>query len=174
MGVTKAARASADFLIDHLKLSPHPEGGYFRQTYCDQTAIAQSALPSGFKGSRSASTAIYFLLRDDDFSAFHRIPSDELWHFYVGDPIEIIVLKHDGAVESIVLGPELADGQTFQAVVTGGQWFASRLLKGGDFALVGCTVAPGFHFDDFELAHRKDLLRSFPQHRALIEQLTHD
>lgn len=168
----KTAGKSAEFLISQLQLSPHPEGGYFRQTYSDEVTIEASALPAGFAGARSASTAIYFLLRDGDFSAFHRIESDELWHFYAGDPLEVIVLKADGMLEVILLGSDIAGGQVFQAVVRAGQWFGSRLVQGGSFALVGCTVAPGFHFDDFEMARRDDLIDTFPQHRTVIEQMT--
>jgi uncharacterized protein len=171
MGLSEQRR-SADFWIDRLQLAPHPEGGYFRQTYSDRTLIAAEALPPGFTGPRPASTAIYFLLEKGNFSAFHRIRSDEVWHFYAGDAIEIIVLKTDGAGEKILLGGKIQDGESFQAVVGAGQWFASRLVEGGSFALVGCTVAPGFHFDDFVIAARDELIKKYPQHRTLIERLT--
>ncbi len=167
-----SVRPDAHFWIDRLHLTPHPEGGYFRQTYSAETSINLSCLPSGFTGSRSASTAIYFLLERDNFSAFHRIRSDELWHFYTGDPLEILVIDAAGALETIQLGGDLAPGQTFQAVVKAGNWFASRLAAGGEFALVGCTVSPGFHFDDFELAARTKLTAAYPEHSTVIQQLS--
>lgn len=163
---------SAAFWIDRLKLAPHPEGGYFRQTYAAETNFTRACLPAGFTGSRPSSTAIYFLLQEGDFSAFHRIRSDELWHFYTGDSLEVLVIGEHGALEIIRLGADLDDGQTLQAAVRSGNWFAARLPEGGSFALVGCTVSPGFHFDDFELASRNDLIETYPHHRQLIQHLT--
>jgi hypothetical protein len=155
-----------------LKLTPHPEGGYFRQTYRSDLILKKDALPSEFSGPRSASTAIYFLLDGENFSAFHRIRSDELWHFYAGDSLEIHVIDLDGIHSRILLGPNLDAGENLQAVVKAGCWFASRVQDPNSFALVGCTVAPGFDFEDFELAKRSDLSARFPQHQSLIEKLT--
>lgn len=167
-----ASAQSAQFWIDRLQLRQHPEGGYFRQTYAAEVSLPLSCLPVGFTGERAASTAIYFLLEKGNFSAFHRIRSDEVWHFYVGDPVEIVVLDQHGAVETIHLGSQVDREQTLQAVVRAGNWFASRLFRSGSLALVGCTVAPGFHFDDFELARRDELTAAYPQHRELIRALT--
>jgi predicted cupin superfamily sugar epimerase len=161
---------NAQYWIDHLKLSPHPEGGYFRATYKAGLTIAQSALPSTFSGNRAASTAIYFLLEGKDFSAFHRIAADEVWHFYAGSSLVVYVIDAEGRASELHLGSDAGEG--FQAVVKGGCWFASRLKKPGGFALVGCTVAPGFEFEDFELATRSELIRVYPAHRKLIEELT--
>jgi uncharacterized protein len=163
---------NAQFWITKLDLTPHPEGGYFRQTYCADLIIARAALPPNFTGPRPASTAIYFLLDGENFSAFHRIRSDELWHFYAGDFLEIHVIDPDGGYSRIFLGSNPDNGENFQAVVKAGCWFASRVQDPHSFALVGCTVAPGFDFGDFELASRSHLSRLFPQHKSLIEKLT--
>jgi len=162
----------AQYWIDALKLEPHPEGGYFRETYRSPLAISQSALPASFAGDRSVSTAIYFLLRGEDFSAFHRIASDEMWHFYAGDPLSVHAIDSDGQSIEIKLGPDPVRGEVFQAVVPAGCWFGSCLAQPGTFALMGCTVAPGFDFADFEMAKRLSLLREFPQHADLIRRLT--
>jgi predicted cupin superfamily sugar epimerase len=161
---------NAQYWIKRLGLTPHPEGGYYRVTYKADLTIAHGALPPGFHGDRSASTAIYFLLEGTDFSAFHRIASDEVWHFYAGSGLVVYVIDTDGNVSELHLGRD--DGEALQAVANAGCWFASRLKDAAGFALVGCTVAPGFDFDDFELGTRSELIAVYPQHRKLIEELT--
>jgi predicted cupin superfamily sugar epimerase len=161
---------NAQYWIDHLELSPHPEGGYYRATYKADLRIVRSALPSTFHGDRSASTAIYFLLEGKDFSAFHRIAADEVWHFYAGSSLVVYVIDAEGNVSELRLGS--GAGEVFQAVVNAGCWFAARLKQPAGFALVGCTVAPGFEFEDFEMAKRAELMRAYPEHGELIEQLT--
>ena len=161
---------NAQYWIDHLGLSPHPEGGYYRATYKSELTIAANALPSDFHGDRSASTAIYFLLEGKDFSAFHRIASDEVWHFYFGSALVVYVIDPEGNESELELGPN--SRESFQGIVKAGCWFASRLKDQVGFALVGCTVAPGFEFADFELAARAQLTDIYPQHRKLIEELT--
>ncbi len=163
----------AQYWIKKLNLLPHPEGGYFRRTYRADLVIPREALPPNFTGARAISTAIYFLLNGKNFSAFHRIRSDELWHFYAGSPLFVHVIAETGDYSQIVLGDPEA-GEVFQAVIKAGCWFASCLKDPQSFALVGCTVAPGFTFEDFELARCSDLTKLFPQHRRLIEQLTRD
>ena len=163
---------NAQYWIDHLELSPHPEGGYYRVTYKSDLTIVQDALPSAFRGDRSASTAIYFLLAGLEFSAFHRIASDELWHFYAGSALIVYVIDAEGNYSELHLGNAVEAGEVFQAAVKAGCWFASRLKDPAGFALVGCTVAPGFDFADFELATRSELVRAYPEHRKLIEGLT--
>ncbi len=158
--------------IEKLQLAPHPEGGYYRVTYGAQLLLPKEALPSRFKGPRVASTAIYFLLEARNFSAFHRIQSDELWHFYAGDALDVHVIDASGAYSKLPIGPDFEAGQVFQAAVRAGHWFASEVHPGGSFALVGCTVAPGFDFEDFELAERAHLIDTYPQHRELITRLT--
>jgi predicted cupin superfamily sugar epimerase len=160
----------AQYWIHHLGLSPHPEGGYYRATYKSDLTIVRNALPSGYQGDRSASTAIYFLLDEGNFSAFHRIASDEVWHFYTGSSLLVYVIDPEGNYFELHLGSD--EGEVFQAVVKAGSWFASRVRDAAGFALVGCTVAPGFDFADFELGVRSELIRTFPAHRKLIEELT--
>jgi hypothetical protein len=162
----------AQYWTNHFGLSPHPEGGYYRVTYQSDLTIVRSALPSRYQGDRLASTAIYFLLDGQDFSAFHRIASDELWHFYAGSSLVVYVIDPEGNYSELHLGNDSDGGEVFQAVVKAGCWFASRLKDGAGFALVGCTVAPGFDFADFELAVRSELTTAYPQHRKLIEELT--
>jgi predicted cupin superfamily sugar epimerase len=162
----------AQYWIHHLGLSPHPEGGYYRVTYKSDLTIVRSALPSSYQGDRSASTAIYFLLDEGNFSAFHRIASDEVWHFYTGSSLLVYVIDPEGNYFELHLGSD--EGEVFQAVVKAGSWFASRVRDAAGFALVGCTVAPGFDFADFELGVRSELIRTFPAHRKLIEELTRE
>jgi predicted cupin superfamily sugar epimerase len=163
---------TARYWIEKLQLEAHPEGGYFRQTYRSDVMIAREALPAGFAGARAASTAIYFLLEGENFSAFHRLRSDEVWHFYAGDPLVVHVISPQGSYSSILLGCELEAGQVLQAVVLAGYWFASHVADWSSFAVVGCTVAPGFDFEDFEMGEREELVARYPQHRVLIEGLT--
>lgn len=156
--------------IKHFNLQPHPEGGWYAETYRNSESTA--GLPERYTGERSFSTAIYFLVPGTTFSAFHRIKSDELWHFYDGDMLEVLVIDESGELHIIELGRDTDGGQVFQAVVHRGQWFASRCSVADGFSLVGCTVSPGFDFADFELAVRSDLIAQFPQHIDLIISLT--
>lgn len=162
---------NADFWIEQLGLEPHPEGGYYRQTY--QSGEMTGGLPERYAGPRAFSTAIYFLLEHPHFSAFHRIASDELWHFYAGSALKVWMISPQGTLSTLELGPDPSQGQSFQGVVPAGYWFASALETPGGYALVGCTVAPGFDFADFELARREELAAIYPQHRSLIERLSH-
>ena len=157
----------ANQLVDMLKLIPHPEGGYYKESYRSQ----ESFFPKGFDGERNYGTAIYFLLQQGDFSGFHRIKSDECWHFYAGSTLWIHVIHPDGRLKRIELGSDIANGELFQANVPAGCWFASEPAPGTGFALVGCTVAPAFDFNDFELAEAAVLSRQFPQHGSLIGRL---
>src|SRR5213080_389937 len=135
--------ASADELIRHLGLRPHPkEGGYFRETY--RAAESYANLPTRYQGPRSASTAIYYLLTPNTYSALHRLQTDEIFHFYLGDPIRMLQLDADGNGRTIVLGPDMLHGHNLQVVVPRGIWQGCFLEPDGKFALLGCTVAPGF------------------------------
>jgi len=163
---------SAKYWIDKLGLIAHPEGGYYRETYRSSLSIAREALPLQFTGPRLVSTAIYFLLEGENFSAFHRLRSDELWHFYVGGPLVVHVIEENGRYSEMSIGRNPEAGEMLQAVVNAGCWFASRVRDPESFALAGCTVAPGFDFEDFELGKRSELISLYSQHRKLIEQLT--
>jgi len=162
---------TAQQLIQQFQLQSHPEGGWYKETYKSNETIAAAALPERFPGDRSFSTAIYFLLEQGNFSAFHRIKSDECWHFYAGDPLNVYVLQDSGIMEVITLGNDILNGQLFQFVVPANYWFASRPAAGSDYCFVGCTVAPGFDFADFEMADEKELSIQFPQHAAVIKTL---
>ena len=166
---------TAEELIRHLGLEPLPiEGGYFRQTYRSDETIARSALPGRYPSGRVFGTAIYYLLRDepDCFSAMHRLPTEEIYHFYLGDPVELLLLKPEGGSERVVLGPDLLGEQHVQFVVPRGVWQGSRLRKGGQWALLGTTIAPGYDPSDYEGGEREDLLRRYPQEAELIRVLT--
>jgi predicted cupin superfamily sugar epimerase len=160
----------AAYWINRLGLTAHPEGGFFRETYRAAGSVSAAEL-SEFDGPRSFSTAIYFLLRSLDRSVFHRIKSDELWHFYAGTSVDIYVLQGSGLKTFRLADPSLKDGQ-FQLIVPAGCWFAARVNDPESYALCGCTVAPGFDFRDFEIADRKLLLKEFPTENQIIEQLT--
>lgn len=163
---------TARHYIQSLNLQPHPEGGYFAETYRSAESIPSGALPGRFSGMRAFGTAIYFLLERHHFSALHRILADEIWHFYAGGPLQVFVINPDATLTIVRLGNEPAKGEVFQAVVPAGCWFGAKSAEGTDFSLVGCTVAPGFNFADFEMGSRTALLAQFPQHRAVIEMLT--
>ncbi|WP_109673370.1 cupin domain-containing protein [Dyadobacter jejuensis] len=164
----------ADFWIQQYQLQPHPEGGHYAEMYRSTGMIDQNALPTHFKGDRAYCTGIYFLLEQGQISAFHRILSDELWHFYAGESLEIYVLDPRYKTKyTIKLGNNPENGEVFQAVVPAGAWFASRPMSNSAYSLVGCTVAPGFDFEDFEMADRKLLGREFPAHIDLITELTY-
>ncbi len=158
-------------LIDFHQLLPHPEGGFYKETYRSKESISGNALPERFGDHRSCSTAIYFLLERGDFSAFHKIKSDECWHFYDGKTLLIHVLHEDGYLETVKLGNNFLQGEIFQFIVPANCWFASEPDSATEFSFVGCTVAPGFDFSDFELASSSKLLMLFPQHENIIKRL---
>lgn len=159
-------------LITALNLQPHPEGGWYRETYRATETIPMAGLPERFKGPRTHATVICFLLTSETFSALHRLKSDEQWHFYSGSPLTVHVIQLDGRYVPIKLGANLAQGETFQAVVPHGCWFGATVDTPDSYALVGCSVAPGFDFADFEMAERDILRKQFPQHTDLITRLT--
>jgi predicted cupin superfamily sugar epimerase len=163
---------SVQQLIEYYGLTPHPEGGYYRETYRSNEVIPHAALPKKFKDSRNYSTAIYFLLEKGDFSAFHRIESDECWHFYAGGRLNIYMIKENSEMQTVHLGNEIGNGDMFQFVVPAGCWFASEPAENSIFSFVGCTVSPGFDFADFELANAEGLILLHPQHEQLIRRLT--
>ena len=159
-------------LISHLHLQPHPEGGFYAETYRSKEHIAQQHLPNRFNGSRNFGTAIYFLLPESTFSAFHKIESDELWHFYEGTSLHVYVITLVGEMHVIKLGSRIEEGEVYQAVVPAGCWFASKPANAEGYSFVGCTVAPGFDFAGFELAEREELVQLYPEHALIIKELT--
>ena len=154
------------FWMNKLNLIPHPEGGYFREIYRSSDLLS---MPD-FNGKRSISTAIYYLLTEGNFSAFHRIRSDECWHFYAGDPLSIHIIHSDGSFKTKIIGNQVNSNVAPFAVVPKNAWFASK--SNGAFSLVGCTVAPGFSFEDFEMAQRVNLISQYPQYLSVIEEFT--
>lgn len=152
-------------------MQPHPEGGWYKETYRSEGSIPSNAL-ADFNGDRSFSTGIYFLLTKENFSAFHRIKSDEMWHFYAGDGLTVHEIRPDGEYVQHKLGLDLQNGERPQLVIAANSWFASEVKEGGNWCLVGCTVSPGFDFQDFELAERKELIETFPDHEQIIGRLT--
>ncbi|SKC71555.1 cupin domain-containing protein [Ohtaekwangia koreensis] len=164
---------SPEYWITQLALLPHPEGGFYRETYRTAELIPSPGLPSRFPAARNFSTAIYFLLRSHDRSLFHRIKSDELWHFYAGGPLNIYILT-DLGLTTYTLGSDLEKGESLQVVVPANCWFGAKVVDENSYTLSGCTVAPGFDFADFEMANRNTLLKTFPACKSIIELLTND
>jgi len=157
-----------DNLISLLSLMPHPEGGHFRETYRSEHRVTR--VEDGV--SRSASTAIYYLLRGGERSTWHRIRSDEMWHFYEGSPLRIHVLEPEGGLSVLRLGNPLRHPEAdFQALVPAGRWFAAECEEPDGYGLVGCTVAPGFEFEEFEIADESGLKQQWPEHSELIARL---
>lgn len=164
---------TAEEIIALLGLKPHPkEGGFFSETYRAGEIIPPGILPARYAGPRTFGTCIYYLLTAATFSAMHRLQSDEIFHFYLGDPVEMLQLSIDGTGQTVLLGGDLRAGMRPQVIVPRGVWQGSRLLAGGTFALLGATVAPGFEFVDYEHGRRVDLIRSHPQFREEIVALT--
>jgi predicted cupin superfamily sugar epimerase len=161
-----------EYWIKKLRLEKHPEGGWFKEVYRAVEEIKKEYLHERYSGARHHSTSIYFLLTSGTFSAFHRIKSDELWHFYTGSPVTVYMIDDSGNYSEIKMGANGEDGEVFQCVIPKGVWFGAKVNAVDSFTLVGCTVAPGFHFDDFELAGRDDLLKKYTQHKEIIERLT--
>ena len=164
---------TAEQIREILRLRPHPiEGGYFVETYRSALSLPGSAFAPSYAGERFLATAIFYLLTPETFSALHKLPGDEMFHFYVGDPVETFLLREDGSSHTVVLGHDIASGMLLQHVVPGGVWQGSRLLPGGAFALLGTTMSPGFDYADYESGVRESLLADFPQHRERILSLT--
>lgn len=163
---------TAGDVIRLLDLQPHPvEGGFFRETYRSGATLPASALPD-HAGPRAASTAIYYLLKPGHVSELHVLPGDEVFHFYLGSPVRMLQLWPDGTGREVVIGPDLTAGQSPQVVVPGGVWQGTRLVEGGAFALLGCTVAPGFDYADYRGASRAELVAKWPAFAEEIERLT--
>lgn len=158
-------------IIKKLNLKPHPEGGYFREIYRSVQTIRTSELPRRFEGNRNICTSIYFLLEGTQVSCFHKLKSDEIWHFYRGSSAVVHRLKGSEYSQTIV-GSNIKNGDTTQLIIKAGTWFAAEVKNKRLYSLIGCTVAPGFDFADFRLAKRSKLLKKFPQHQEIIYKFT--
>ncbi|OIQ30696.1 MAG: hypothetical protein BM564_00320 [Bacteroidetes bacterium MedPE-SWsnd-G2] len=155
-------------IISTLELQPHPEGGFYKETY----RHSQITTSSETKNERNLGTAIYFLLTSENFSAFHRIKQDEIWHFYSGSTLHLHILNKNGNYNLVKIGNDLQNGEVPQYCVNSGDWFAAEIPSNDSYALVGCTVIPGFDFRDFELASFNQLTKLYPKNSALIKKLT--
>jgi predicted cupin superfamily sugar epimerase len=164
---------SIENIINELKLEPHPEGGYFKETYRSLGEINEEHLEAGYEGKRNYSTCIYFLLTSGNFSALHRIKQDEIWHFYDGSPIRLHMISELGIHSEHTIGRDFKKGEIPQFIVPGGCWFAAEVINSNSYSLVGCTVSPGFSFEDFELKTREELVSLFPDKEKIISKLTH-
>ena len=169
---------SGDMTADEVKtllaLQAHPvEGGWYVRSYEASETIAAAGFKDGrYGGARRTGTAIYYLLEPDTFSEMHRLKSDEVFHFYAGDAVEMLQLLNGGEVKRLVIGSDLAAGVLPQAVVPRGVWQGSRLVQGGKWALLGCTVSPGFEFEDYTAGNRAELIAGWPEAKETIEALT--
>ncbi|MCS6822332.1 MAG: cupin domain-containing protein [Microscillaceae bacterium] len=163
-------KKDADYWIEKLQLTAHPEGGYFKEIYRSVGKVGEACLPQGLYGERNYATSIYFLLESHQFSAFHRIAFDEIWHFYEGSPVGIYVIDIQGNVNKYLLGRDIEQKQQFQIIIPANHWFAAEVIEPESFSLVGCTVSLGFDFQDFELARKNELLSQFPQAKDYIER----
>ena len=166
---------TAEEIVKHLDLEPLPsEGGLFRQTYVASEEIPAGALPARYGRSKPLCTTIYYLLTDqpDSFSALHRLPTDEIYHFYLGDPVELLLLGPEGQSERVILGQDLLASQHVQYVVPAGVWMGSRVMEGGQFALMGTTMAPGYDNQDYEGGRAAELELQYPDRAELIGQLS--
>lgn len=153
-------------------MEPHPEGGYFKETYRSFGFMEKNTLPTEYSGKRNYSTCIFFLLTSDTYSAFHKINQDEIWHFYAGSPLKLYIISDKGEYSEHFIGNDFSAGQIPQFVVPGGHWFAAKTTEPDNYSFVGCTVSPGFDFADFVLPKRNELIRLFPQHKEIITQFT--
>jgi uncharacterized protein len=159
-------------IISILELKPlSVEGGYYKETYRSFETINRDCLPKRYKSSKAFSTAIYYLLTPDSFSALHSLPTDEIYHFYIGDPVEMLLLKEDGSGQIIKIGQNLEEGMFPQIIVPKGTWHGSSLIEGGKFALLGATVAPAFDFEDFTPPDKDYLTGKYPEYKSRIEKL---
>jgi predicted cupin superfamily sugar epimerase len=162
-------------LIEHLNLEELPvEGGFFRRTYLSSETVPKQALPGRYPAHKPFGSAIFYLLTadEDSFSALHKLPTDEVYHFYLGDPVELVQLHPNGTAERVLLGHDILGGQHVQVVVPRGVWQGSRLRAGGRFALLGTTMAPAFTEDDYVGGDRAELIRQYPHEAELIKLLT--
>ena len=162
-------------IIEYLGLVPLPiEGGYYKVTYRSDDILPREMLPKRYKSERSLTNAIYYVLESGTFSAFHMLDSDEIWHFYAGDSVELSLIHPNGRSETVILGSDVLGGENPQFLVRRGTWEGAKLVGGGNYALLGTTIAPGYEAADFKIGVRIALLEKFPSHGALIKSLTNE
>ena len=164
----------ANFWIGHLRLNKHPEGGWFKEVYRSDEILSKKSLPERYTSFRAISTSIYYLLYGNEHSSFHRLRSDEIWHFYSGSPVSVYIILPSGNLIIKICGPFAERGNSFQLLIPKGSWFAAKVTDPSSFTLLGCTVAPGFDFEDFELGQREELTKRFPQHAKIIQAFTNN
>ncbi|MCZ7603441.1 MAG: cupin domain-containing protein [Melioribacteraceae bacterium] len=162
----------ASTLVEKLELQRHPEGGYFKEVYRSDEFIKVEGLPERYSSERCFSTSIYYMLEGEQFSAFHKLQSDETWHFYLGSPIVLHLISSEGDYSKIILGQNITEDEILQYTIPRETWFAAEVKDKNTYSLVCCTVSPGFDFADFEMGDRKTLLDKFQQHQNLIKQFT--
>lgn len=164
---------TTDEIKQLLQLTPLEfEGGFFRETYRSRWQIPVEYLPEGVQGKRSIGTAIYYLVTPESFSTLHRLPGTEIFHFYLGDPVAMLQLHPNGKTETVTMGQDLAAGQQLQVIVRGGVWQGCRLAPGGQWALMGTTMSPGFDYEDYEPANRDELIAQYPDMAEAIRKYT--
>lgn len=160
-------------VIKRLDLKPLPEeGGFYKELYQSEGFIPSEAL-ANHSSKRSYVSLIYYLITPTSFSALHKVKSDEMFHFYLGDPVEMVQINQNGDLKKTIIGSNINDKHIPYAVVPRDIWQGTKLVEGGKWALLGCSVSPGFHYDDFDILDRKDLIEKFPQHRSIITAFTH-
>jgi len=163
---------NANYWIKHLELIPHPEGGYYKETYQSNIIIGEEYLLDSHVGSRKSSSLIYYLLKGNEYSHFHRLKSDELWIYQQGDSLKIHIINDEGELTTKILGLNVEIGEVLQVLVPANCWFAAELINENTYILLSCMVTPGFVFKDFELANKGDMMNKYEEHSELINRLT--
>lgn len=158
-------------IIEIFNMEKHPEGGYYKELYRSEGIIKKAGLPGHFSGDRNFCTDIFYLLPKGEKSALHRIKSDEMWHFYLGGPMTLVQISEDGKIQLTILGQDIKKGHQLQHPVPAGCWFGAYPNADSEYSLMGCTVAPGFDFEDFEMKNRDELLKQFPDAAGIINKL---
>jgi hypothetical protein len=163
---------SSTYWVEHLKLEPHPEGGYFKELFRSEVTVPDGEFSGNLQSKRSLYTSIYFLLEQGTVSRFHRLKSDEIWYYHYGDSMIIECIKENGEHYTEKLGPDVPSGEKFQVVIPAGTIFGAKTNGQNKYSLVGCLVSPGFDFHDFQLFESEELLRLYPGYKALISEFT--
>lgn len=161
---------NADYWIQHLNLTPHPEGGFYNEIYRSSINISKNELPVGYTGDRRVATSIYFLLRSQDISKMHRLRSDEIWYYHAGSSAKIYIIDPEGKKHTKFLGSHIEKTDQFSVFIPAGHIFAAEVPEKDSFCLMSCVVAPGFEFEDFEMFERDDLMQAYPKHTELFEK----